>query len=478
MELTKEDKNRWRIPKQGGMRVDGMIFASEALMVKAREDRAVDQVANVAHLPGIVGESLAMPDIHWGYGFPIGGVAATDIDAGGVVSPGGVGFDIGCGVRLLRSDLSEDEIKPKIEDLLQTLAKRIPAGVGGEGLVTLDRSESKAVLKDGASWALARKIGTDEDAEYTEDRGTLEGADPEAVSDKALDRGARQLGSLGAGNHFMEVQVVDEVFSEKEASAFGLHKGQVCLMIHTGSRGLGHQVCTEEVRSIESAMRRIGIEVPDRQLACAPMGDQEGAKYMGAMFAAANFARTNRHVLADGIRKVFDEVFRSRDKGVGLSTVYDVSHNVAKVETYEVDGKSRQLCVHRKGATRSFGPGNPELPDRYGEVGQPVLVPGSMGTSSWVAAGTAEAARLSFGSTCHGAGRMMSRKAATKQSSGQQLRSELEQKGILVRARQIRSLSEEAPYAYKDVDEVIQVCHELGLSKKVAKLRPIAVVKG
>lgn len=315
MELTQESPNRWRIPKQGGMRVDGVIFASEALMVKAREDRAVDQVANVAHLPGIVGESLAMPDIHWGYGFPIGGVAATEIDAGGVVSPGGVGFDIGCGVRLLKSDLSENDVKPRIEELLRTLAKKIPAGVGGEGLVTLDRAESIAVLKEGAAWALARGIGNEEDAEYTEDRGTLEDADSAAVSEKAIDRGARQLGSLGAGNHFLEVQVVEEVFSEAEAKAFGLNKGQVCMMIHTGSRGLGHQVCTEEVRSIESAMRRIGIEVPDRQLACAPMSDQEGAKYMGAMFAAANFARTNRHVLADGIRRVFDEVFGSKDNG-------------------------------------------------------------------------------------------------------------------------------------------------------------------
>lgn len=477
MELIRDQANIWRIPKTGGMLVDGLVFASEALMVKAKEDRAIEQVANVAHLPGIVGHSLAMPDIHWGYGFPIGGVAATEVSAGGVVSPGGVGFDIGCGVRLLRSELSEEDLAGKLHELIGALAKKVPAGVGGSGLVPIDGTQSRKVLKEGAKWALSQKIGNDEDAEYTEDRGTLVGADPRSVSDKAIERGSRQLGSLGAGNHFLEVQVVDEIFAEAPAQAFGLRLGQVCVMIHTGSRGLGHQVCTEEVRSIDSAMRMKGIQVPDRQLACVPVGDAEGQRYMEAMFAAANFARTNRHVLADAVRDGFKEVFAS-SRDARISTLYDVSHNVAKIESYEVDGTSRELCVHRKGATRSFGPGSPELPDRYRDAGQPVLIPGSMGTSSWVAVGSNESARLSFGSTCHGAGRMMSRKAAGKQATGREVEAQLGQSGILVRAKQIRLLAEEAPYAYKDVDEVIEVCHELGLSKKVAKLRPVAVVKG
>lgn len=476
--MIADGKNRWRIPKTGGMRVEGRIYASEELVAQAREDRAFDQVAGVAHLPGIVGYSIAMPDIHWGYGFPIGGVAATDVDEGGVVSPGGVGFDIGCGVRLLRSQVSFDENKDRLEDLAATLAARIPAGVGGKGLRRLERSEVLKVLSDGVLWALADGIGWESDAELTEDSGRLEDARPSEVSDKAVQRGSGQLGSLGAGNHFIEVQVVDRVFADREAATMGLEEGQLCAMIHSGSRGLGHQVCTETLRTVEQAMARYGIEVPDRQLACAPVNEGVGESYLGAMASAANFARTNRHVLADGVRKVFEEVFRASSENLGLETVYDVSHNLAKFEEYEVSGKRRRVCVHRKGATRAFGPGHPDVPERYRNIGQPVLIPGSMGTASWVAVGTERSAELAFGSTCHGAGRMMSRKAAKKRGSGQQVASELEGRGILVRARQIRLLAEEAPYAYKNVDEVIEVCDEIGLSKKVARLRPVAVVKG
>lgn len=477
-ELVEDAPNRWRIPKSGGMRVDGLIFASNELILKAKDDRALDQVANVAHLPGIVGWSIAMPDIHWGYGFPIGGVAATDIEAEGVISPGGVGFDIGCGVRLLRSELSLEDARDRLPELVDTIAARIPRGVGQRGLQRVEGSEFRKLLRDGVRWPLSRGIGWPEDEELSEDEGRLESASPEAVSEKSVERGAGQLGSLGAGNHFLEVQVVDAVFADAPARAMGLFEGQICVMIHTGSRGLGHQICTEEIRKVESSMRRIGIEVPDRQLACVPVSDPAGESYMGAMAAAANFARANRHVIADGVRGCFETVFSSAARKLGLDMVYDVSHNVAKIEEYDVDGVRKKLCVHRKGATRSFGPGNPELPSQYKEIGQPVLIPGSMGTASWVLCGSNESSTLSFGSTCHGAGRMMSRKAAVKRQHGRELKDELERDGILVRAQQMRLLAEEAPYAYKDVDEVVEVCDSVGLSKKVARLRPLAVVKG
>jgi tRNA-splicing ligase RtcB len=478
MELQREDGHRWRIPASGGMRVDGLIFASEALMVKAREDRAVEQVANVAHLPGIVGNSIAMPDIHWGYGFPIGGVAATEVEADGVVSPGGVGFDIGCGVRLLRSELTFDEARDRLPQLVETLAARIPRGVGKEGLRRLNGDEFRKLLADGVLWPLAQGIGWPEDEELCEDQGRLDEADPERVSERSVERGLGQLGSLGAGNHFLEVQVVDSVSAGREANAMGLFEGQVCVMIHTGSRGVGHQICTEDIRSVETSMRRLGIEVPDRQLACVPVNDPAGESYLGAMAAAANFARANRHVLADGVRSSFEEVFGSASRALGMHLVYDVSHNVAKMERFEVDGRQKTLCVHRKGATRAFGPGHPELPARYREIGQPVLVPGSMGTASWVLVGTEESRELSFSSTCHGAGRMMSRKAAVKMQRGGDLKADLQRQGILVKAHQMRLLAEEAPYAYKDVDEVVEVCDAVGLSRKVARLRPVGVVKG
>jgi tRNA-splicing ligase RtcB len=476
--LVPDGKYRWRIPKEGGMRVDGLVFASDELIVKAREDRALEQVANVAHLPGIVGCSIAMPDIHWGYGFPIGGVAATDTGAGGVVSPGGVGFDIGCGVRLLRTELEWGEVEPRLPDLVDTLAARMPRGVGGKGLRRVGPDEMDDLLREGARWAVAQGVGWEEDLELSEDRGRLEGADPDTVSERAKTRGAPQLGSLGAGNHFLEVQVVDEVFYDRAANAMGLFPGQVCVMIHTGSRGIGHQTCTDEVRAFDRVSRELDLALPDRQLACAPINRPEAQRYLGAMAAAANYARANRHFLADGVRSCFEAVFRASARSLGMWLVYDVSHNVAKLEPHEVDGRERTLCVHRKGATRAFGPGHPELPDRYREIGQPVLIPGSMGSASFVAVGAAGSRTLAFSSTCHGAGRMMSRKAAVKRMGGAALRDELERQGILVRAQQTKLLAEEAPYAYKDASKVVKVCDRVGLSKAVARLRPVGVIKG
>jgi tRNA-splicing ligase RtcB len=468
----------WELERTGGMRVPGRVFASHELIVKAQSDKAVEQVANVAHLPGIVDASFAMPDIHWGYGFPIGGVAATDINDGGVVSPGGVGFDISCGVRLVRSDVGVTDARERLEELVRAL-ERIPRGVGGKGLMPLSLDEMDDVLAHGVPFVLARGSGWAEDVEVTEDFGVLVDADPAAVSDKAKERGAPQLGSMGAGNHFVEVQHVDQIVDPAAAETFGLYEGQVVAMIHCGSRGVGHQVCTDEVRTMDRAMASYGISVPDRQLACVPVRSTEGERYMAAMAAAANFGRANRHVLTDGVRRAFVETFGSDASALGMQVVYDVSHNLAKIEQHDVDGTSRTLCVHRKGATRAFGPGHPEIPEAYRAVGQPVLVPGSMGTASWVLVGTSGAgAETAWSSTCHGAGRLMSRKAATKQMRGGDLRDELRGRGILVSTTQVRLLAEEAPYAYKDVSEVVRVCEAAGLSRRVARLRPLAVVKG
>ncbi len=470
----------WLIPAVDGMRVTGRVFASEELIVKAQSDRALDQVANVAHLPGIVGSSFAMPDIHWGYGFPIGGVAATDVDDDGVVSPGGVGFDISCGVRIVRTNLDVSTVRERVEDLVRELG-RIPRGVGGKGLMRLDAEEMERVLVEGVEFPLSKGIGWDEDAQTCEDGGRVDHADPSAVSDKAKERGAPQLGSMGAGNHFVEVQYVDRIVDAGVAEAFGLHDAQIVVMIHCGSRGIGHQVCTDEVRTMDRAMKGYGISVPDRQLACVPVRSKEGEKYFAAMSAAANYGRANRHVLTDGVRQAFERVFGSTARDLGMSVLYDVSHNLAKLERHDVDGIERTLCVHRKGATPAFGPGHPEVPEAYRGVGQPVLVPGSMGTASWVLVGTAGsqgAHEVGWASTCHGAGRMMSRKAATKQMHGGDLKRELQNEGIWVSTSQLRLLAEEAPYAYKDVSEVVRVCEQARLSRRVARLRPLAVVKG
>ena len=472
---------QWEIPKGyvDGMRVPGRIFASKRLLDKALEDKAATQVANVATMPGIVGAALAMPDIHWGYGFPIGGVAATDADAGGTVSPGGVGFDIGCGVRLLRSDLQwESEVKPKIRALVTTLGKRVPRGVGGKGRMPLSGSDVERVLIEGVKFPLSRGVGWEEDVETVEDHGSIADADAATVSDRAKERGGPQLGSLGAGNHFLEVQVVDDIEDDRAAQAMGLFQGQVVVMIHSGSRGLGHQTCQEYVRKIDRVMPELGIEMPDRQLGCAPIGHQVADHYLTAMSAAGNYAKANRHLLTDAAREAFMHTFERPAKEMGLNVVYDVSHNLAKMEEYEIDGKTRRLCVHRKGATRAFGPGHPELPDRYRDHGQPVIIPGSMGTASYVLTGTAEAAARSFSSTCHGAGRAMSRTAAKKMMKGEDLKRDLEEQGVTLAASQWKLLSEEAPYAYKDVSEVVSACEGAGISKIVARLRPVGVVKG
>jgi tRNA-splicing ligase RtcB len=470
----------WEIPIGfvPGMRVPGRVFATEALFRKAVEDRAVQQVANVATLPGIVKASFAMPDIHWGYGFPIGGVAATDVDAGGVVSPGGVGFDIGCGVRLIRSDLSWEDVRPRLRELVTTLGKLVPRGMGGRGRMPLDHSAMEKVLREGVRFVLSQGIGTDDDAEACEDSGAAAGAMPEHVSDRAYERGAPQLGSLGGGNHFLEVQILEEVRDTEAAGAMGLHPGQVCVMLHSGSRGVGHQTCTDYLRVVDRLMPQLGISVPDRQLGCIPVEHEQARRYLGAMEACGNFARANRHVLTDGVREAFAAVFGRPVLDLGLYLVYDVSHNLAKLEDYEVNGRKRAVLVHRKGATRALGPGGPGVPERYRHIGQPVLIPGSMGTASYVLVGTAEAAERSFSSTCHGAGRSMSRTKAKKMMTGHELRRKLEAEGLVLAGSQWKLLAEEAPYAYKDVSQVVEACEGAGLSRVVARLRPVGIVKG
>jgi tRNA-splicing ligase RtcB len=471
----------WEIPQGyvAGMRAPGRVFASENLFRKAVEDRAIEQVANVATLPGIVGAALAMPDIHWGYGFPIGGVAATDAEGDGVISPGGVGFDIGCGVRLLRSDLSfSQEVKPRLKELVQTLGKTVPRGVGQKGGMPLSRAEMQQVLGEGSKFAVAKGAGWDDDLEVTEDEGTLPHARPEVISDRAIERGAPQLGSLGAGNHFLEVQVVDEIRNHQAAETMGLFEDQVCVMIHSGSRGIGHQTCSDHVKAIDRISSQFDFDLPDRQLAAAPLEHEKAQAYLGAMDAAGNFARANRQVLAHLARAAFEEVLGRSDRDMGMGLVYDVSHNLAKIEEYEVDGRRRKLCVHRKGATRAFGPHHPDIPQRYKEIGQPVVIPGSMGTNSFVLVGMVDSMKRSFGSTCHGAGRAMSRTQAKKVMSGEQLKKELEDKGIVMARSQWKLLSEEAPYAYKDATEVVETCEGGRLSRVVARLRPVGVIKG
>lgn len=472
-DLYQESPLRWRIERAGAMRVPGIVFASRPLLPDSPGDHALQQVADVATLPGIVRASYAMPDLHWGYGFPIGGVAATDVEAGGVVSPGGVGFDISCGVRLLVATVGLDAVLARRDRLLDALAARTPKGMGRGGVWHLaGRHELDRLLAEGAHYALARGHGVAGDLAHCEDGGAVADAAPRQVSDRARERGRGQVGSLGSGNHFLEVQVVDRVLDPVIAAAFGLREGGVTVMIHCGSRGLGHQVCTDHVRRMGAAMAQHGITVPDPQLACAPVDSAEGRDYLGAMAAAANFGRANRHLLADTARHAFADVLGAGD----LDLLYDVSHNLAKLETHDVDGEPRRLCVHRKGATRALPPGHPDLPPDLAPYGQPVLVPGSMGSASYVLAGVP--APQAFASACHGAGRVMSRHAATRRVRGGALRLELEQAGIAVRAGSLRGLAEEAPFSYKDIDEVVRVCEAAGLAKRVARLRPVGVVKG
>jgi tRNA-splicing ligase RtcB len=472
MELVEESPYRFRIDRHDPMRVPGVVFASRSLLPDAGADKSLEQVANVATLPGIVDASYAMPDVHWGYGFPIGGVAATDVAHGGVVSPGGVGFDISCGVRLLAADIDRDGLRPRLDTLMDGLGEATPRGMGKGAVWHLSkRSELDAVLRGGSRYAVERGFGVERDLQRCEDYGAVGDANPAEVSERAIERGARQVGSLGSGNHFLEVQAVEEVYDEAAATAFGLRPGQVCVMIHCGSRGLGHQICTDYVRKMEKVMARHGIHVPDRQLACAPVSSHEGRAYLAAMAAAANYARANRQLLADAARKVFARVTGSR-----LDLVYDISHNLAKIEEHDVDGERRALCVHRKGATRALPPGHADLPDDLRDVGQPVLIPGSMGTGSYVLTGVPGAP--AFASTCHGAGRVQSRKQAVKAERGLDPRGQLEAQDIAVRGASRRGLAEEMPAAYKDISAVVAAAEGAGLCRKVARLAPLGVVKG
>jgi len=478
--LEQIDAYCWRIPKEykSGMRVEGRIFADERLLHHIRADQAPEQVANVAYLPGIQEASLAMPDIHWGYGFCIGGVCATDPDEGGVISPGGVGYDINCGVRLVRTDLGRDEVQPKIEGLMGALFSKVPAGVGKGGAYLFDRRQLRRILAEGSRYLKNEGLATEGDVEHTEAGGCMPGADPDAVSPKAFDRGDDQCGTLGSGNHFLEVQVVDAIFDDEAARVMGLERDAVCVMIHSGSRGLGYQVCDDALRALRNVPAKYGIELPDRQLACAPVNSPEGQKYLGAMRAAANFAWANRQLLMWQAREVFAEFFGRDWQSMKMNLVYDVAHNIAKIEEHMVGGRRKSLCVHRKGATRAFPAGHPELPDRYRAIGQPVTIPGDMGRTSWVLAGQPESMARSFGTSCHGAGRLMSRKEAIRQSKGRRIDRELAEAGIVARCRSRTGLAEEQPAAYKDADIVVDVVHRAGLARKVARLRPIGVIKG
>ncbi len=471
-ELIEQTPYRWSMERQGAMRVPGIVFATKDLLPGAEADQSLRQVANVATLPGIRVASYAMPDVHWGYGFPIGGVAATDVEDHGVVSPGGVGFDISCGVRLLAAETDRDEAAPRMAELMDVLDKAIPRGMGPGAVWRLrGRKELDALLSGGARYAVEHGHGEEWDLARCEDGGVAPGADAEQVGGRAAERGLGQIGSLGSGNHFLEVQVVEEVYAPGPAAAFGLRAGQVCVMVHCGSRGLGHQICTDHVRAMEKAMVRYGIEVPDRQLACAPVDSPEGRAYLAAMAAAANYAMANRHLLGAAARAAFRQVL-----GCGLNLVYDISHNLAKLEKHPIGGAMRRLCVHRKGATRALAPGHVDLPDDLRAMGQPVLIPGTMGTASYVLTGVP--GNPAFASTCHGAGRRQSRHQAAKSVRGQELRDSLEARNIAVRGASWRGLAEETPQAYKDVTEVVEAAQGAGLCKAVAKLVPLGVVKG
>ena len=477
--LEKIDDFRWRIPAsyQKGMRVPGLIYADEEMIKLVRRDQAPQQVANVAHLPGLIGPSMAMPDIHWGYGFPIGGVAGVDMQEG-VISPGGVGYDINCGVRLVRTNLTLPDIKDRIRFLVERLFQNIPCGVGSSGRLKLSSKDEKKVLRDGSSWAVKQGFGWTEDVELTEQNGCLQGADPEALTARALERGRPQLGTLGSGNHFLEIQEVQEIYDQAAAQAFGLHEKQITVMIHTGSRGLGYQVCDDNLDRMVRAMNKYRIHVPDKQLACTPVTSSEGKQYFAAMAAAANYAWTNRQLILHWVRQTFEQILRQSAESMDMHMVYDVAHNIAKFEDHIIQGNKTKVVVHRKGATRAFAAGHPEVPEKYRKFGQPVLIPGDMGTASYVLVGTRKAMEESFGSTCHGAGRVMSRHAAIRATKGRALARELEDRGIIVRSRGRKTLQEEAPEAYKDINRVVEIVHNAGLSRKVAKMRPLGVVKG
>ena len=484
MSLHKKDFQRlnaylWELPAayQADMCVPVWVYADDELLEDALGDESLKQAVNVACLPGLVGRVVVMPDVHQGYGMPIGGVMASALPSG-IISPGAVGYDINCGVRLLSSRIEYGEAEKHLPDLATALYRNCPSGVGEKGSVRLTVAELEKVCREGARWALKEGYARPADLERTEEFGRIEGAAPGEVSARAKERGKSQLGTLGAGNHFIEVDVVDQVFDAEAAATLGLVEGRLAVQIHCGSRGFGHQVCTDYVQEFQGAVKRYGIHLPDRELVCAPFDSPEGQRYLGAMKAAANFAFCNRQLLAHHIRRSFEEVLAGKVRDWDLQQVYDIAHNMGKVETHDVDGQMRRVCVHRKGATRAFGPGFEGLPAEYRPLGQPVLVPGSMGTASWVLLGTEGSMAQSFGSTCHGAGRVMSRAKAKREIRGDKLRQELEAGGVTVRAGSLPGLAEEAPAAYKDVDRVIEVVSKAGIAKKVARLRPVAVIKG
>ncbi len=491
--LERIDDTRLLIPKSYNpkMRVDGIIYADAALLEDIRHDQAPEQVANVATLPGIVGRSMAMPDVHWGYGFPIGGVAAFELGEG-VVSPGGVGYDINCGVRLLRTKLTREDMKPPVlEKLVRAIYDNVPSGVGSKGKIRISQAEVALVLTRGARWAVEKGYGTEEDLEYTEEHGAMAGADLTGVSERALERGMPQLGTLGAGNHFLEIQEVAEVYDLGAARDLGVAEGQIAVMIHTGSRGLGYQICDDNVKTLGAVSKKYGIELVDRQLACAPIESPEGKRYFGAMVCAANYAWANRQAIAHWVRESFGQVLGMPMERLGMGQIYDVAHNIAKIETHPVGKDCVRVCVHRKGATRAFGPAKPgsgtqchnqtgsqALPSRYRHLGQPVLIPGDMGTCSYLLLGTEKAETETFGSACHGAGRVWSRTRALKETERRNVAAELRAKGITVMAASREVLREEVPDAYKDVDKVVDVCVKAGICRRVARMKPLGVVKG
>ena len=478
-DLKKIGEYEWEIPQsfRGDMRVPVRLFATQRLLEDVMGDKSLEQAVNACTLPGLVGQVLVMPDMHQGYGFPIGGVAATRLPDG-AISPGAVGYDINCGVRLLASQIPFEAAESRLDELASALNHYCPSGVGGKGAIRLTQEELDRVCRDGSKWALKAGFATEADLRRTEEGGRLEGADPGKVSQRAKERGRPQLGTLGAGNHFIEVDIVDQVYYPAAAQAMGLEQGNLVVQIHCGSRGFGHQICTDYVEQFQDAVRRYGIRLPDRELVCAPLSSPEGQAYQAAMRCAANYAFANRQVLAHNARQAFEQVFAGQPHNWHLYQVYDIAHNMAKVETHTIEGETLQVCVHRKGATRAFGPGAAELPAEYKTIGQPVLVPGSMGTASWVLVGTQTSMERSVGSTCHGAGRVMSRSRAKKEVRGERLRQELEAAGVHVRAGSMAGLAEEAPQAYKDVDAVVETVSGAGIARKVARLRPVAVIKG
>jgi len=478
--LEKIDDYRWKIAKsyKQGMRVPGIVYADEKMLQHIFSDNALEQVANVACLPGIVKNSLAMPDIHWGYGFPIGGVAATDPENGGVISPGGVGYDINCGVRLMRTDLAEKDVLPVIEKLVHNLFRDIPCGVGEKGEIRVNAGELKKIAMQGSKWAVNHGYGDSKDIEFTEQNGCMDDADTETLSPRAIERGLSQSGTLGSGNHFLEVQLIEKIFEPQIANVFGLFEGQITVMIHSGSRGFGYQICDDSLKYMGGMPAKYGFSIPDRQLACAPVNSPEGRRYFAEMSCAANYAWANRQALMHLARKVFENIFGRGYQTLGMRLVYDIAHNIAKMEEYEIDGKKKKLCVHRKGATRAFPAGHNVLPDVYKNVGQPVIVPGDMGRNSYIMVGTEKAMQETFGSVCHGAGRLMSRSKAIKEFDYTVLLKQLKEKGIIVMSKGKAGLLEEAPGAYKNVNDVVNIVHNSGIAKMVAKMRPLGVIKG